>query len=228
MAARYPPLRIFLYTLAGIAFLVIDGILVYNLPGPAARLTSVEESWLVLGGTAAYLLVHFLVRKPERMYLWAHEFAHLIVAKLFFRRIHQFHISSRDGGKVVMDGTNVLIDLAPYLLPLYSIAAFGAAALFRKTSPWVPDVYLALASFLFAMHVLFSAAGFLAGQPDLKRSGRVFSAGLVILVLLLWVPCLMAPGVAAGWKGVGAAYGSWFARADATARLLIRRAVSLF
>ncbi len=221
-------MRLFLYTLAGIPFLVIDGILLYSLPEPAARLASVEEGWLVLGGSAAYFLVHFFVRKPERMYLWAHEFAHLVVAKAFFRRIHQFHISSRDGGKVVMDGTNVLIDLAPYLLPLYSVAVFGAAALFRKASPWVPDVYLVVASFLYAMHVLFSAAGFVSGQPDLKRSGRVFSAGLVVLVLLLWVPCLMAPGLAAGWKGVGAAYGSWFAGAEATARHLFRRAVSLF
>ncbi len=161
------------------------------------------------------------------MYLWAHEFAHLIVAKLFFRRIHQFHISSRDGGKVVMDGTNVLIDLAPYLLPLYSIVAFAAAVLCRKASPWVPDVYLAIGSFLYAMHVFFSAAGFLSGQPDVKRSGRVFSGGLVLLVLLLWLPFLMAPGVAAGWKGVGAAYGSWFGGAEAAARLLFRRAVSL-
>ncbi len=221
-------MRVFFFSLAGIPILLADGVLLYNLPGQAATLASREEGWIVLGGSGAYLVVHFLVRKPERMYLWSHEFAHLIAAKLFFRRIHQFHISSRDGGKVVMDGTNVLIDLAPYLLPLYSIAAFAAAAVFRKASPWVPDVYLALASFLYAMHVLFSAEGFLAGQPDVKRSGRLFSAGLVVLVLLLWAPCLMAPGLAAGWKGVGAAYESWFAGAEITARRLFRHAVSLF
>ncbi len=220
-------MRIFLLSLAGIPLLLVDGILLYNLPGQAAALASRDEGWIVLGGCGAYLVVHFLVRKPERMYLWAHEFAHLVAAKLFFRRIHQFHISSRDGGKVVMDGTNVLIDLAPYLLPLYSVAALAAAAVFRKASPWVPDVYLALASFLFAMHVLFSAEGFLSGQPDVKRSGRLFSAGLVVLVLLLWVPCLMAPGVASGWKGAGASYGIWFAGAENTARRLFRLGVSL-
>ncbi len=219
-------MRIFLFSLAGIPILLVDGALLYGLPGPAARLASAEEGWIVLGGGAAYFVVHFLIRKPERMYLWAHEFAHLIVAKLFFRRIHQFHISSRDGGKVVMDGSNVLIDLAPYLLPLYSIAAFAAAAVFRKASPWVPDIYLAVASFLYAMHVLFSAQGFLSGQPDVKRSGRVFSAALVLLVLLLWLPCLMAPGLAAGWKGVGAAYGSWFGAAESAGRRLFRYAVA--
>ena len=221
-------MRIFLFSLAGIPILLADGMLLYDLPRQAAGLASRDEGWIVLGGSAAYIFVHFVVRKPERMYLWAHEFAHLIAAKLFFRRIHQFHISSRGGGKVVMDGTNVVIDLAPYLIPLYSIAAFAVAAVFRKVSPWVPDVYLALASFLYAMHVLFSAEGFLSGQPDVTRSGRLFSAGLVVLVLLLWVPCLMAPGLAGGWKGVGAAYGSWFAGAEVTARHLFRKAVSLF
>ncbi len=205
-----------------------DGLLLYNLPAPAARLASMEEGWIVLGGSVAYMAVHFLIRKPERMYLWAHEFAHLFAAKLFLRRIHQFHISSRDGGKVVMDGTNVLIDLAPYILPLYSVAALALAVIFRRASPWVPDGYLALASFLYAMHVLFSVQGFLSGQPDVKRSGRLFSAGVVVLALLLWIPCLMAPGVAAGWKGAGSAYGSWFGGAAVTGRRLIRHAVSLF
>lgn len=221
-------MRIFLYSLAGIPLLLADAMLLYALPRPAAMLAPGDERWILIGGSAAYLLMHVLVRKPERMYLWGHEFAHLVAAKLFFRRIHQFHISSRDGGKVVMDGTNVLIDLAPYLLPLYSIVAFAAAVVFRKASPWVPDVYLALASFLYAMHVLFSAEGFLSGQPDVKRSGRIFSAGLVLLVLLLWVPCLLAPGLPAGWRGVGAAYGSWFAGAESAARRLFRYAVSLF
>jgi len=220
--------RAFLFSIAGIPILLADGILLYTLPGQAAGLASREEGWILFGGSGAYLVLHFLVRKPERMYLWGHEFAHLVAAKLFFRRIHQFHISSRNGGKVVMDGTNVVIDLAPYLIPLYSVAAFAAAAVFRKASPWVPDLYLALASFLFAMHVLFSAEGFLSGQPDVKRSGRLFSAGVVILVLLLWVPCLLAPGVAAGWKGVGAAYGRWFAGAEITARGLFRFAASFF
>lgn len=221
-------MRIFLFSLAGIPILLADGMLLYNLPEQAVALASKEEGWIVLGGSGAYLVVHFLVRKPERMYLWAHEFAHLIAAKLFFRRVHQFHISSRDGGKVVMDGTNVVIDLAPYMIPLYSVAALAAAAVMRKASPWVPDVYLALASFLYAMHLLFSAEGFLSGQPDLKRSGRLFSAGLVGLFLLLWVPCLMAPGLSAGWKGVGAAYGRWFAGTELTARRLLSLAASLF
>lgn len=202
-------MRVFLFSLAGIPLLIVDGILLYTFSAPAGRLATGEEGWIVLGGALVYLLVHFFLRKPERLYLWGHEFSHLVIAKIFFRKIHQFHISSRDGGKVVLDRTNVMIDLAPYIFPLYSVGTGIAALVFRHTSPWVPDIYLAAASFLFTMHILFSTEGFVAGQPDLRRSGRVFSAAVVLFFLLLWIPCLMAPGVSAGWGGAVEAYRVW-------------------
>jgi len=216
-----PYVRVFLFSLAGLPLLLLDGVLLYTFPAPAGRLATREEGWIVLGGALAYLLVHFFLRKPERFYLWGHEFSHLVLAKLFFRKIHQFHISSRNGGKVVMDRTNVMIDLAPYIFPLYSVGTGIAAMVFRHVSPWVPDIYLAAASFLFTMHLLFSAEGFLTGQPDLRRSGRLFSAAVVLFFLMLWIPCLMAPGVTAGWGGAAEAYREWLsAGEDAAGRFL--------
>ena len=214
-------MRVFLFSLAGVPLLLLDGVLLYTFPAPAGRLATREEGWIVLGGAVAYLLVHFLLRKPERFYLWGHEFSHLVLAKLFFRKIHQFQISSRSGGKVVMDRTNVMIDLAPYIFPLYSVGTGIAAMVFRHVSPWVPDIYLAGASFLFTMHLLFSAEGFLTGQQDLRRSGRLFSAAVVLFFLMLWIPCLMAPGVSAGGGGAAEAYRVWLsAGGAATGRFL--------
>ena len=220
-------MRAFLFSLAGIPLLVADGVLLATFFAPASALATRDEGWIVLGGGMAYCLVHFFVRKPERFYLWGHEFSHLVVAKIFFRRIHQFQISARSGGKVVMDRTNVMIDLAPYIFPLYSVAAGAAAVFLRHASPWIPDIYLALGSFLFTMHLFFSAEGFFAGQPDLLRSGRIFSAAVVILFLLLWVPCLLAPGVTAGWKGAAAAYRDWMAAARMSGERLFDLALSL-
>jgi hypothetical protein len=203
---RGRPVRLFLYSFAGIPILFADCILLYVFPGQFPALSSREEGWILAGGAAFYFLLHFFLRKPERMNLWAHEFAHLVVAKIFLRKVHAFQITSRDGGKVVIDRTNVMIDLAPYIFPLYSLAAACAACFLRNAAPWVPDAYLAVASFLFTMHLVFSAEGFFRGQPDVKRSGRLFSGAVVLLCLMLWIPCLLAPGTNAGWKGALAAY----------------------
>lgn len=214
-------MRVFLFSLLGIPFLFVDGIFLYTFPVPVRALATREDGWIVLGGIVAYLLMHFFVHKPERFYLWGHEFSHIVLAKIFFRKIHQFHISSRDGGKVVLDRTNILIDLAPYIVPLYCIAIAVPATAFRQASPWVPDIYLAAASYLFTMHLLFSAEGFLAGQPDVRRSGRVFSVAVVIFFLLLWIPCLMAPGVTAGWGSVAVAYRAWLSAVGAAGREIL-------
>lgn len=213
-------MRVFLYTLVGIPLLVADGVFISAFPLGIAS-SSREEVWIASGGVIAYLALHFFVRKPERLYLWGHEFSHLVAAKAFLRKVHGFHISSRDGGKVVIDRTNVLIDLAPYIVPFYAVLAAAAATAFRTVSPWVPDVYLVVGSFFFTMHLVFSAEGFLSGQPDVRRSGRIFSAGAVILCLLLWIPCLLAPGTAAGWKGALATYRAWIASSGEAARALL-------
>jgi hypothetical protein len=221
-------LRIFIYSIAGLPILFLDGILLYDLPAQVGSLHPKEVGWILLGGSIVYLLAHAFFRKPERMYLWAHELSHLIVAKLFFRKVHSFHITSRDGGKVVIDRTNVMIDLAPYVFPLYSLGAAAAAVVLKNVSPWVPDLYLALASSLFTMHVLFSAEGFFKGQPDVKRSGRIFSGAVVLLCLLLWVPFLLAPGAPSGWKGAADAYRGWFVAAHLTASRLALYGLSFF
>jgi hypothetical protein len=220
-------LRVFLFSLAGLPLLFLDGVLIYGFPENAASLYSREEGWIALGGSATYMIAHFIIRKPERLYLWAHEFSHLIAAKLFLRKVHSFHITSRDGGKVVLDRTNVLIDLAPYIFPLYCIVAALAAVLFRSASPWVPDVYMALGSFLFTMHLFFSTEGFIKGQPDVKRSGRIFSVAVVLLCLLAWIPVLLAPGTAAGWKGAVSAYKGWLSATGENARRLFLYARSV-
>lgn len=214
-------MRVFLYTLAGIPLLIADGVLLYTFPLPFREIVAREEGWLLLFGAVSYLVIHLFLRKPERIYLWGHEFSHLVVAKLFFRKIHQFQISSRSGGKVVMDRTNVMIDLAPYTVPLYCLVAAISAQVFRHASPWVPDVYLVLASFLFTMHLVFSAEGFLHAQPDLMRSGLVFSVAVILMFLLLWIPILLAPGLEKGWKGAFDAYRTWKTSGLAVCRSLV-------
>jgi hypothetical protein len=202
-------MRVLLYSAIGIPLLIADAVLLWTLPARIAmRLTTAQEL-ILLFAALAYLCLHFLLRKPERMYLWAHEFTHLIVAKLFLRHVHGFHITSRSGGKVVINRTNVAIDLAPYALPLYNVVAIVPATLMADGTPYAGKIYLGAAAFLFAMHLCFSAEGFIDGQPDVRRSGRIFSLAVVLLLLMLWTPVLAAPGTDGGFSGLSVFYREW-------------------
>ena len=202
-------MRVFFFSAFGIPLLIADAVLLWTLPARMAGILTLTQGMLLLFGALAYLCLHCLLRKPERMYLWAHEFTHLLVAKLFLRRIHGFHITSRSGGKVVIDRTNVAIDLAPYALPLYNVVALLPVTLMGAGIPYARKIYLGAAAFLFAMHLCFSVEGFIDGQPDVRRSGRIFSLAVVLLLLMLWTPILAAPGIHGGFSGLPVFYREW-------------------
>jgi len=185
------------------------------------------QGLILLFGALAYLCLHFLLRKPERMYLWAHEFTHLLVAKLFLRHVHGFHITSRSGGKIVIDRTNVAIDLAPYAVPLYNILALLPVTLITGGTHHARKIYLGVAAFLFAMHICFSAEGFIDGQPDVRRSGRIFSLAVILLLLMLWTPILTAPGTHGGFSDLSVFYREWLANGMKSALGLPARVRSL-
>ncbi len=204
-------MRVFLYSAIGIPVLIVDAVLLGALPVRMADHFTWTQGLILLAGALAYLGLHFLLKKPERMYLWAHEFTHLLVAKLFLRRVHGFHITSRSGGKVVIDRTNVAIDLAPYAVPLYNVVALLPVTLFAGEPPLAGKIYLGAAAFLFTMHLCFSVEGFIDGQPDVRRSGRIFSLAVVLLFLLMWTPILAAPGARGGFGGLPGFYREWIA-----------------
>ena len=202
-------MRVLLYSAIGIPLLIADAVLLCSFPAGMANRLTMTQGLILFSGALVYLCLHFLLRKPERMYLWGHEFTHLIVAKLFLRHVHGFHITSRSGGKVVIDRTNVAIDLAPYALPFYNVIALLPVTLIAGGTPYARKIYLGAAAFLFTMHLCFSAEGFIDGQPDVRRSGRIFSLAIVLLLLMLWAPILAAPGTHAGFSGLSFFYREW-------------------
>jgi len=220
-------MRVLLYSAIGFPLLIADGVLLWALPGRMANRLTSTQGLILLFGALTYLCLHFLLRKPERMYLWAHEITHLFVAKLFLRHVHGFHITSRSGGKVVIDRTNVAIDLAPYAVPLYNIVTILLVMLVGGGIPHSRMIYLGVAAFLFSMHLCFSVEGFIDGQPDVRRSGRVFSLAVVVLAIMLWTPVLTAPASSAGFSGVPAFYHEWIGKGMETAFRLLSRGRAL-
>ncbi len=88
-------------------------------------------------------------------------------------------------------------------------AACAPVALFAGGIPHAGRIYLGAAGYLFTMHLCFSVEGFIDGQPDVRRSGRIFSLAAVLLLLMLWAPLLAAPATAGGFADLPRFYREW-------------------
>lgn len=178
-------------------------------------------------GFAGYALVHFLLLRPKRAYVFGHELTHALAAVLSGARVRRF-VVGRDSGHVELSHTNVFIALAPYSLPLYAALVLAAH---RLAEVWVPaetlrPLFLAALGFTLAFHLVQTFEALTATrQRDLDQAGGlVFSLACVAmanaLVLTLLFKLLSPDSVSLSrWAAtVGAASAEFWIRAASLAR----------
>ena len=97
---------------------------------------------LLIGAGLSVILYYAVIRKLHALNTWEHELTHALVALLFFRKINRF-VSSARGGYVQHSGGfggevgNVLITLAPYYLPTFTlISALVRPVMPSNLFPW--------------------------------------------------------------------------------------------
>lgn len=138
---------------------------------------------LLCGGLAS-LLLHWGGR-GKGLYVTAHELTHALAALFSGVRVRKISVK-KNSGYVLLDSTNAFISLAPYIIPLYTLAvaaAYWLAGRFWDAAPLRPW-FLAAAGFTLAFHLLHTA-DILAGpvQSDLRKAGGpVFSIPLLLLL----------------------------------------------
>ena len=138
----------------------------------------------LLCGALACLLFHWGGR-GKRLYVTAHELTHALAAMFSGVRVRKISVK-KNSGYVLLDSTNAFISLAPYVIPLYTLAVaagYWLAGRFWNAAPFRPW-FLAAAGFTLAFHLLHTA-DILAGpvQSDLKKAGgAVFSIPLLLLL----------------------------------------------
>jgi hypothetical protein len=139
-----------------------------------------------LGGFAGYILIHTLFYKFHFMHVISHELTHALWTKFFGGKVRDIFVSEK-GGRVTINKSNFLINLAPYFFPLYTI-------LFLILSYVIKDSYLPFIDLMIGaslgFHLLLTFHSIHATQSDLKESGYVFSVMFIVfmnLALLCWV-----------------------------------------
>jgi hypothetical protein len=142
-------------------------------------------------GLAAYMIFQVLFARPLRTYVFGHELTHAVVGILSGARLKSFRVSAA-GGSVVLTKTSVWIALAPYFLPIYTLAVmllFWVGSQFWNISLLYP-YFLFAAGFSLSFHYGLTSFALSQEQTDLKEYGVLFS-GVMIFLLQFLVTALL-------------------------------------
>jgi hypothetical protein len=126
------------------------------LRGLAGGLFSPEVLWLGIGYTL-WLVLWFVMPQPARAYVMAHELTHALWALLFGARIRKMKVTAK-GGSVSLSKTNLLITLAPYFFPFYTVLVLllrWLVGCFVQPVP-MPYVWLFLVGLTWGFHLCFT------------------------------------------------------------------------
>lgn len=163
------------------------------LRGLAGGLFSPEVLWLGIGYTL-WLVLWFVMPQPARAYVMAHELTHALWALLFGARIRKMKVTAK-GGSVSLSKTNLLITLAPYFFPFYTVLVLllrWLVGCFVQPVP-LPYVWLFLVGLTWGFHLCFNVQSLLTRQPDILEYGRILSYAVIyifnMLGILLWLIC---------------------------------------
>jgi hypothetical protein len=143
-------------------------------------------------GVVLWLLLYFTLPRPVRSYVLAHELTHALWGWLLGARVHGIQFS-RHGGQAQLSKTNVLIALAPYFCPFYTvvvIAAYGLSALCWNVRPYAL-FWLGLVGLTWSFHITFTVSTLRIEQPDLRLYGAFFSLVLIYLLNVIVLAVLL-------------------------------------
>jgi hypothetical protein len=159
-----------------------------------------SATWVGIGGGAAcWIVIFLLLPKPMWLYVFGHEFTHVLWTWLFGGHVKRFKASAK-GGHVIVTKNNFLISLAPYFFPLYAaivVVIFVIGHLIWNWWHYILVFHLLLGA-AYAFHVSLTWHILKTEQSDITQHGYLFSCVIIFLgnisVLLLGVP-LLAQGV---------------------------------
>jgi len=177
----------FLKWMAGLVLLWLGAASACVLVGALAQVPWTSKPSLVfLSGFWGYLLIHYLLYQPVLSHVMAHELTHALAAMAMGGKVTSISASTT-GGTTVTNRSHVLISLAPYVFPLYTLVALG---LYVIAAPGLKVWFLGLVGATFAFHLALTIYSLSHHQPDLEEGGTAFSlifilSGNIIVVMLL-------------------------------------------
>lgn len=152
----------------------------------------------LLLGFFLWIFLYFVMPRPIRSYVLAHELTHALWGWLMGARIRKLRISDK-GGSVSLSQSNFLIELAPYFFPFYTVLVillYGAVNLFWDQRTYEP-LWLGFVGLTWGFHLTFTISALAEHQPDIQQNGRLFSYAVIytmnILGICFWIVAVAQP-----------------------------------
>ena len=147
---------------------------VKSLTGPARHF---------LWGFSAYAFMYIVLFKMDFLYVLGHEFMHVIAVWIFGGKVISVKVK-KNRGSVTSTKKNIFIDLAPYLVPVYTVLVslgYLIASSFWQLDSYLPH-FIFIAGFAFSFHLIMTIEKVKIEQPDFLDFGYLNSLILIYLV----------------------------------------------
>lgn len=137
-------------------------------------------------GIAAFAVIHSVVKKNMTwLETFSHELTHIVVALLFFRRVHSFH-AEEGSGVVYTSGKHEYVlapmALAPYCLPIFTYLLLSIRCLMDFHGMWIYDVLIGM-TICFHFFCFKNQTG--NYQTDINQYPLSFSYLYIVTALLM-------------------------------------------
>ena len=154
-----------------------------------------------------FMIWTFSPKKPVRLYVLGHELTHAVWGLLFGARVSNLKVSLK-GGSVTLTKSNVLITLAPYFFPFYTMLVVLLAVVVRLfASPLpLPALWLFAVGFTWCFHICFTLRALAQRQPDVIEYGHLFSWVFIwtfnVFGLVVWMIATTEVSAASAWAAL--------------------------
>jgi len=146
-------------------------------------------------GVLTYLIFHVMVMRPAYLYVLGHEFVHVLATWICGGKVVSFNVTPA-GGNVVTSKSNIFIELSPYFVPIYSILLGPVFFLLKATGntpPFMSMVFLFFMGVTMAFHFVMTSEVLRMQQPDIIKSGVIFSLVLIFICNLVVIMGVFSP-----------------------------------
>jgi hypothetical protein len=142
-------------------------------------------------GIVSYVFLHLLFYKPTFFYVLGHEAVHAAFAWVMGGKINSFTVN-KEGGSVSTDKTNTFIELSPYFVPIYAIILMAIYFVISYSYKVNGAAFIYLIGFALAFHVVMTIEVMKIRQPDILKSGYLFSIVFVYVLNIIIIALLFS------------------------------------